>query len=80
MTELDDFLTGTLARQIEAETAIHNGDLTLRMEMWSRKDPVTLSGRTPTDTPSPLSSLRGAPQDRVHSVGCALLHPLVRCA
>ncbi len=44
MTELDDFLTGTLARQIEAETAIHNGDLTLRMEMWSRKDPVTLFG------------------------------------
>ena len=31
MTELDDFLSGTLARQIEAETAIHNGDLTLRM-------------------------------------------------
>ena len=27
MSELDDFLTATLPRQIEAETAIHNGDV-----------------------------------------------------
>ena len=35
MSELDDFLTKTLARQVEAEEAIHNGDVTPRMEMWS---------------------------------------------
>lgn len=44
MSELDDFLTTTLARQIEAEEAIHNGDVGPRMEMWSSSDPVTLFG------------------------------------
>jgi len=44
MSELDDFLTETLARQIEAEEAIHNGDPTPRLAMWSTKDPVTLFG------------------------------------
>jgi hypothetical protein len=42
MSELDDFLTETLARQVEAEKALHNGDPTLRMQMWSTQDPVTL--------------------------------------
>jgi hypothetical protein len=40
--EFDDFLTETLARQVEAEEAIHNGDISPRIEMWSTKDPVTL--------------------------------------
>jgi hypothetical protein len=44
MSELDDFLTTTLARQVEAEEAIHNGDVTPRMQMWSTSDPVTLFG------------------------------------
>jgi hypothetical protein len=44
MSELDDFLTKTLARQVEAEEALHNGDPTLRMQMWSTQDPVTLFG------------------------------------
>ncbi len=44
MSELDDFLTTTLARQVEAEEALHNGDVTLRMQMWSTQDPVTLFG------------------------------------
>ena len=44
MSELDDFLAGTLARQIEAEEAIHNGDPVPRMEMWSTNDPVMLFG------------------------------------
>src|SRR5512136_3039707 len=44
MSELDDFLASTLPRQIEAETAIHSGDLSLRMQMWSKGDPVTLFG------------------------------------
>jgi hypothetical protein len=44
MNELDDFLTETMALQIEAEEAIHNGDPTQRLEMWSQRDPVTLFG------------------------------------
>jgi len=44
MSELDDFLTTTLARQVEAEEALHNGDLTPRMQMWSTQDPVTVFG------------------------------------
>jgi len=44
MSELDDFLSATLPRQIEAETEIHNGDVEPRLRMWSRKDPVTLLG------------------------------------
>ena len=44
MSDLDDFLTTTLARQVEAEEAIHNGDPEPRLEMWSRRDPVTVLG------------------------------------
>lgn len=44
MSELDDFLTNTLARQIKAEEAIHNGDPEPRLAMWSTRDPVTLFG------------------------------------
>ncbi len=43
-SELDDFLTKTLARQVEAEEAIHNGDVMPRMAMWSTSNPVTLFG------------------------------------
>lgn len=43
-SELDDFLAEILPRQIRAETAIHNGDSTLRLQMWSTKDPVTILG------------------------------------
>jgi hypothetical protein len=35
MSDLDDFLATTLHRQIEAEEAIHNGDPTPRLAMWS---------------------------------------------
>jgi ketosteroid isomerase-like protein len=44
MNELDDFLAKILKRQALAEEAIHNGDPTLRLEMWSTNDPVTLFG------------------------------------
>jgi ketosteroid isomerase-like protein len=44
MSELDDFLSETLPRQIKTETAIHKGDPAPRLEMWSTKDPVTLFG------------------------------------
>jgi ketosteroid isomerase-like protein len=42
--ELDDFLATTLARQIAAEEALHNGDVEPRMAMWSRNEPVTVLG------------------------------------
>jgi ketosteroid isomerase-like protein len=44
MSELDDFLTPTLARQLEAEKAIHNDDPGPRLAMWSTQEPVTLFG------------------------------------
>jgi ketosteroid isomerase-like protein len=44
MTELDDFLTAMMARQIEADTAIHNGDVAPRIRLWSTADPVTVFG------------------------------------
>ncbi len=46
MSELDDFLTPTLARQLEAEQALCNGDPEPRLAMWSTKDPVTVFGAT----------------------------------
>ena len=44
MAEVDAFLAQTLPRQIVAEKALHNGDVTPRLEMWSANDPVTLFG------------------------------------
>lgn len=44
MSELEEFLATTLARQIEAETVVHNGNPEPRLKMWSTKDPVTLFG------------------------------------
>lgn len=44
MSDLDDFLGSTLPRHIEADTALHNGDVAPRMKMWSRSDPVTVFG------------------------------------
>jgi hypothetical protein len=50
MSDLDDFLATTLARQIKAEEAIHNGDAEPRLAMWSRKDPVTVLGASRSAT------------------------------
>jgi ketosteroid isomerase-like protein len=44
MSDLDDFLATTLARQVQAEEALHNGDPEPRLAMWSTNDPVTLLG------------------------------------
>jgi ketosteroid isomerase-like protein len=44
MSELDDFLTATLARQIEAERALVNGDPRPRLAMTCAEDPVTVFG------------------------------------
>jgi ketosteroid isomerase-like protein len=48
MSDLDDFLAATLARQVEAEEAIHNGDPGPRLAMWSTRDPVTVLGAVRT--------------------------------
>lgn len=44
MGETEDFLSAVLPRQIEAGTAIHNGDPAQWADMWSQSDPVTLFG------------------------------------
>jgi ketosteroid isomerase-like protein len=44
MSDLDDFLTPTLGRQLEAEQALLNGDPGPRLAMWSTQDPVTVFG------------------------------------
>ena len=41
---VEDFLRDMLPRQIEAETALCNGDAEPRLRLWSRNDPVTLLG------------------------------------
>lgn len=42
--ELDEFRTQFLARQTEAEEAMIHGQLEPRLELWSRRDPVSLFG------------------------------------
>ena len=44
MNELDDFVSPTLERQIEAERALINGDPGPRLAMTSMQDPVTVFG------------------------------------
>jgi ketosteroid isomerase-like protein len=44
MSELEDFRTGFLARQAEAEEAIVYGDVEPRLALWSRRDPASLLG------------------------------------
>jgi ketosteroid isomerase-like protein len=44
MSDLEEFREEVLDRQAEAEAAFHQGDAGPRMEMWSRRDPVTLFG------------------------------------
>jgi ketosteroid isomerase-like protein len=52
MSELDDFLTPTLTRQLEAEKALINGDPAPRLAMWSTQEPVTVFGAERTVTGS----------------------------
>ena len=44
MDQTDTFLTATMPRLRQAETALHNGDAGPRMAMWSHDDSVTLFG------------------------------------
>jgi ketosteroid isomerase-like protein len=42
--QTETFLTATMPRLREAETALHNGDAGPRLAMWSHDDAVTLFG------------------------------------
>ena len=42
--ERDAFLEEMLTRQVHAEVALHNGDVTPRLSTWSQHDPVTVAG------------------------------------
>ena len=44
MNEANEFRATILARHIEAEEAFVHGDPQPRMDLWSRRDPVTLFG------------------------------------
>ena len=44
MAERDEFLATGLARQIDADFALHDGDPEPRLALWSHADPVTLFG------------------------------------
>jgi len=50
MSETEKFLAATMPRLTEAEIAIHNGDASQRIAMWSRHEPVTLFGAAATRT------------------------------
>lgn len=42
--ETRQFLTEFLPKHVEAERQIHGGDPNPRMDLWSRKDPITVLG------------------------------------
>jgi ketosteroid isomerase-like protein len=48
MQELDSFLTSTMPLLMAADTALHNGDASPRVAIWSHKEPVTLFGAAVT--------------------------------
>lgn len=50
MNETTQFLEAVLPRLREAERAVHSGDITQRLEMWSRTDPITLFGAAQSAT------------------------------
>jgi ketosteroid isomerase-like protein len=49
MSEVDEFLSTTLDRLIQAEQALLDGDLAPWLAMWSTQDPVTLFGVDATE-------------------------------
>ena len=44
MNETQQFLDDVLPRLQDAERAVHDGDITKRLAMWSRTEPLTLLG------------------------------------
>jgi hypothetical protein len=69
MSDPDDFLATTLAPQVEAEEALHNGDPAPRLAMWSTQDPVTVWGRCGAPALG-----RSEPALRLARVGVLRLH------
>src|SRR5690242_17850051 len=45
-SEVKEFLTAMLPKQVAAERAIHNGEVEPRLALWSHRNPVTLFGAT----------------------------------
>ena len=50
MNELDAFLDSMLPKLEAADTALHNGDASARIALWSHHDPVTLFGAAQSAT------------------------------
>jgi ketosteroid isomerase-like protein len=50
VNDVDTFLDSMLPRLEAADTALHNGDASARVALWSRDDPVTLFGAAVTKT------------------------------
>jgi ketosteroid isomerase-like protein len=48
MTQPEEFLKAILPRLLEADSALHNGDASGRIAIWSQNDPVTLFGAAKT--------------------------------
>jgi ketosteroid isomerase-like protein len=48
LSEAEDFLEHVLPRLTEADTALHNGDASPRIAIWSHNDPTTLFGAVMT--------------------------------
>jgi ketosteroid isomerase-like protein len=44
MSEREEFITWVQTVLRDAEVAVHNGDASLRRDIWSRSDPVTVLG------------------------------------
>jgi ketosteroid isomerase-like protein len=44
MTETEEFLATVLPAYVEAEAAVHHGNIEARLALWSRTDPLTLFG------------------------------------
>jgi hypothetical protein len=65
MSQLDDFLTPTLVRQLDAEQALINGDPGPRLAMWSTQEPVTVFG------PAHSTGERPSAPDRCQETGRA---------
>ena len=50
MSERDDFLEWVRTGLYDAEVALHNGDATPRLAVWSANEPVTVLGAWRTAT------------------------------
>ena len=61
MSEVEDFLSQMLPRFLNAADAMHHGDPAGFVELWSRRDPVTLLGAADTMPPGWLAVTEHVP-------------------